>query len=674
MDAKKIRWRRLISLLLLLTFGLRVWALDAVPPGLTHDEASNGHDSAAILRGVHRMYFPVGYGHEPLYDYSVAAMTLLLGQSIFTLRFTTVCWSLATWIFTLCLARRWWGRRAALLTTAGLSVGFWPLMMARVGLRAPTLPALLAASALAYDHAITAQSPRKAWGGYLLAGLCLGAGFYTYMASRGMPLLYLVFLAGLLITDRRLLRRVWPGTLALLGVAAGAGLPLFLYLTAHPELEQRITQLGGALIATQNGDWRPLWNNIRDSLPMIFWRADPRWLYNIGERAMLEPFLGAALGAGVLGALARIKDRRALFTLIWLAGGLAPAFLTTVDYNTLHAIAAMPAIFLLVGFGLDWVYGRLAQISRPLRHATAGMLTAGFLLTSAEVARAYFVTWGQNRDVRVLYHYHVVALGRHLDAVPDKTPVVITSLYPGEFHDPYTMEVTLRREDLTLRWADGRTALFFPREPARLYTETQSAPDAIWQDLITPDITPETTLTFRQQDIPTSLEGYLWNAPASWETLRGTLQQTVQWGAGNAPPHPGLPKNTCPIHYGKVATLAGYRITPATVTPGATVEVLTAWEIDAPAPEELVLFVHILNENGEIVTQIDRLDAPSWQWQAGDRFAHIHRLLLPNDLAPGNYGIAVGFFTRAGVQRLPVTNFENVDRVLLPLNIEVKPQ
>lgn len=688
MDAKKIRWWGLISLLFLLTFGLRVWALDAVPPGLTHDEASNGHDSAAILRGVHRIYFPVGYGHEPLFNYSVAAMTLLLGQGIFTLRFTTVCWSLALWVFTLCLARRWWGRRAALFTVAGLSVGFWPLMMARVGLRAPTLPALLAASALAYDHAITVKSSRKAWGFYLLAGLCLGAGFYTYMASRGMPLLYLVFLIYLLIANRPLLRRVGPGTLALLGAAVSVGLPLFLYLRAHPNMEQRIAQLGGALTDATNGQWLPLWHNIRDSLPMIFWKADPRWLYHIGERPMLEPFLGAAFAVGALGALLRLKDRRAMFALIWLGGGLAPAFLTTVDYNTLHAVAAMPAIFLLAGFGLERVYDRLTSLSHKLRYAVTGALVAGFILTGAGVIHAYFITWGQNRDVRVLYHYHVVALGRHLDAVPgqtpaqpgqtpvkpDQSPVVITSLYPGEFHDPYTLEVALRREDLTLRWADGRTALFFPREPARLYTETQSAPDAVWRDLLAPDLAPATTLTFRPQDIPTAITGYHWNAPASWETLRSALQQTVQWGANNAPPHPGLPEDDGPIHYGGIVTLAGYRVTPAIAAPGATVEVLTAWEIDAAQPEELVLFVHILNAKGDIVAQIDRLDAPSWQWQAGDRFAHIHRLTLPNDLTPGDYGIAVGFFTRAGGQRLPVTNFENVDRVLLPLTVEVKPQ
>ena len=62
----------LLALILCLALALRLWRLDSVPPGLTHDEASNGHDAAAVLRGVRPIYFTVGYGHEPLYPYSVA--------------------------------------------------------------------------------------------------------------------------------------------------------------------------------------------------------------------------------------------------------------------------------------------------------------------------------------------------------------------------------------------------------------------------------------------------------------------------------------------------------------------------------------------------------------------------------------------------------------------------
>ncbi len=551
-------WWSILVALLLVTFALRVWNLESVPPGLTHDEAANGHDSAAILRGVHRIYFPVGYGREPFYNYATAAVTFFLGQGIFTLRITSVFWSLFMWITTVALARRWWGWRAALWAGAALTCGFWPLMMARVGLRATTLPALFAASALAYENALTAKTARRAWGGYALAGIFLGASLYTYMASRGMPFLYLAFLVALALFDRHTLRRSWRGTLVVVIIAGLLSFPLFYYLHIHPELEQRIAQLGGAITALKTGEWRPLWKNITDSLPMLFWKADPYWLYNIAGRAALEPLLSAMFVIGALRAVTHVRDRRSLFVLLWLAGGLAPAFLTTMDYNTLHAIAALPAVFLLVAFGMDTTWDYItSRASRITLYVLRFTLFLALLFTGVEAVHAYFVTWGQNRDVRVLYHHHVVALGRYLENNPDHTPVAVTSLYPGEFHDPYTMEVTLRREDVDIRWSDGRSALFFPHGETRLYTETQAAPALRLHPFVDGYISPETTLTFRSDDIPTAVYGYRWNADAAWNALTAKLSTIVYTAPGDPPPGTKHNATPCPIVYGGTVALAG---------------------------------------------------------------------------------------------------------------------
>lgn len=632
-----------------------MWQLEAVPPGLSHDEAANGHDSAAILRGVHRLYFPVGYGREPLYNYSLAAVTAFLGQSIFTLRFTSVLWSLATWTLTVALARRWWGRGAALCTGAALTLGFWPLMLARVGLRAVTLPALLAASALAYDHA--ARARRRAWLGYGLAGLCLGLSLYTYMASRGMPLLYLGLLAALALLDRGTLRRIWAGTLAVVLIAGLVSAPLFLYLHAHPELEQRIAQLGGALTAARAGDFAPLWANVTGTLPLLFWRGDPHWIYNLGGRAALEPFLtlGFVLGLGV--TLARPRDGRNLFALLWLAGGLAPALLTAPDYSTLHAIAALPPVFLLVGRGLDALWRRASQRARPWLGVT---LAAGFLLTGGDALHAYFVTWGQSEHVRTLYHHHVVELGRHLETLRAPMPVVITSLTPGEFHDPYVIEVTLRRDDLPLRYANGSGALFYPTGPARLYVASQSP--------LAPELHPAFSAAVPDATITGGYQGFSfnWDADTSWDALTAEMARTVFIAPGDPPPSAPHQPAELPLIYGGTVALQGYRLTPAAPRPGETLTVLTAWEVATAYPEELVFFTHLLSPAGDLVAQVDRLDAPNWQWQPGDRFVHLHRLTLPADLPPGEYALALGFYRRSDGTRLFIEE-ATITRALIPM-------
>ncbi len=637
---RRLTWWGVAVGLLLLCFAARVWALNDVPPGLTHDEASNGHDSAAILGGVHRIYFPVGYGHEPLYNYSVAIVTALLGQSVFTLRLTTVIWGMAQIVLAAALARRWWGSQAALATMSAYAVSFWALMLARVGLRAPTLPALLTASVIAFDYA-QGRSERFAsrfpWHWYALSGLFLGLGFYTYMASRGMPLLYAGYLVATRLADRDRFQRVWRGTLVLLAVAVLVGAPLFIYLRLNPGLEQRIGQLGEAVVALGRGNVHPLWGNIVDSLPMLLWKGDPHWLYNIAGRPGLEPALGLTFVAGLVTVLCRPADHRSILLLLWLSGGLAPALLAPVAYNLLHGVAAMPAVFLLVARGLRTVVvlatnvvGRAGPVIRQIP-VIALVLTLS--LTGAGTYHAYFSSWATHPDVRVAYHNHVVELGHYLDRSMAPGPVVITSLYPGEYHDPYTMEVTLRRDDLSLNWVDGREAVYLPAKPARLFVEAQTAlPAALW-DVMRQDAVPFVTLTFGADAIPAETRGYLWDTSATWRRM-ATEARTAALIADGDPAQPAahLPLDL-PADYGAIVRFRGYTLSQLLGDGGATLELLTLWEVLAPTNADLVVFAHLLDGEGTLLTQDDRLGAPSWQWRPGDRFAQLHWL----NLSPPRY-------------------------------------
>ena len=686
-------WWTGVVLLLLLVFATRTWDLTGVPPGLTHDEASNGHDSAAILEGVHRIYFPVGYGHEPLYNYSAALATVFLGQGIFTLRITTVFWGLVQCFLAVALGRRWWGRKTALAVLAAYALSFWALMMARVGLRAPVLPALFTGAALAYDHAITSRGAR-AWRGYVLAGLLLGAGFYTYIASRGLPLVFPLFLIALMLTSRRgghdaaptghAWRTLWPGTLALLLIALAVGAPLFLHLRANPGLEQRVGQLGHALTALRAGDVRPLWSNVRAGLPMLIWRGDPQWLYNIAGRPGLEPALAVGFAIGLAHALVHIRDRRHLFLLLWLAGGVAPALVTPVDYNLLRALAAMPAALLLAGRGISLSLSALASLRPVRRHRAArwavAVLAGGlFIATAREVAYAYFVTWAGHRDVRVAYHHHLVALGRHLDTQSIPGPVVITSLYPGEFHDPYTLEVTLGRIDPEIRWADGGQALAVPAHTARLFVAPVARPtDQIWA-LIEAELSPDAALTFREQDVVAGIESYRWDAPASWARLSRALATTVAVQSqdpapqvlrvtSTAPDPVGAAIESAPVSFGDIVVLEGYAIR-AGEADARSLTLLTVWRVTAPTPEEWVVFAHLLDAEGTLLSQDDRIGVPSWQWQPGDRYLQLHEISLPESPAPGPYALAVGLYARGDLSRLQIdlNPAAPATRVLIPL-------
>ena len=99
----------------------------SIPPGLTHDEAGHGHDAANILKGVTPIYFTVGYGREPLFDYLNAGLIAVIGANILTLRFAAVAWGMITLALTYRVARTAFDRNTAIIALALMSVSFWQL-------------------------------------------------------------------------------------------------------------------------------------------------------------------------------------------------------------------------------------------------------------------------------------------------------------------------------------------------------------------------------------------------------------------------------------------------------------------------------------------------------------------------------------------------------------------
>ena len=130
----------------------------------------------------------------------------------------------------------------------------------------------------------------------------------------------------------------------------------------------------------------------------------------------------------------------------------------------------------------------------------------------------------------------------------------------------------------------------------------------------------------------------------------------------------------------------------------SSIHVVTYWQVlsvpdfEGEAGLEVVLFTHLLNPGGDppLIAQQDRLDAPAWNWHAGEVFAQVHHLVITDgghaggELSPGLYPVEVGAYTRSTPSpiepdppaiRLPlyVDGQAVSDRILLP-PLHVMPQ
>ncbi|MFN2229328.1 MAG: hypothetical protein ACK2VA_06135, partial [Anaerolineae bacterium] len=205
-------------------------------------------------------------------------------------------------------------------------------------------------------------------------------------------------------------------------------------------------------------------------------------------------------------------------------------------------------------------------------------------------------------------------------------------------------------------WFDARRAIVLPPEAsAVLIAPAGVSLDPYFVGL--PGLSVRERVALREDDADLYFDVYEWEP----QVMAAALQERVRGE---------------PADFGSVRFI-GYDLRTSKVAPGGTVELVTLWQVIDPEPlrpqnlsnaeEDWVVFTHALDGAGNVVGQEDRLDAPAWDWQAGDVVVQIHRFELQSDLGAGPIALEVGIYRRSDWVRLSVLVDGNVvgDSVLL---------
>jgi hypothetical protein len=104
--------------------------------------------------------------------------------------------------------------------------------------------------------------------------------------------------------------------------------------------------------------------------------------------------------------------------------------------------------------------------------------------------------------------------------------------------------------------------------------------------------------------------------------------------------------------------------------PGTMLTVTLHWQAQHKITNDYIVFVHLLDASGRLVANDDAAPAnetrPTTEWVPGERIADAHALALPDNLAPGNYRVAVGLYD-------PDTGVQLANPVLLDRPITIAP-
>jgi hypothetical protein len=342
--------------------------------------------------------------------------------------------------------------------------------------------------------------------------------------------------------------------------------------------------------------------------------------------------------------------------------------MTGIVASGTRAVAIQPVLYLFPALAIvalaRWLRNRLyrqdtgAHRSSEFFWGLGGLVTLFIAIMGLLSFRDYFATWANARDVRVAYNTTLFEIARYLDSQPVGRPTAISSIYPGRFHDPYTMGMTLRRRDVPLRWFDGRSALALGPAGSQLIVQAIAPIDPALADMVSRSARQTDVRLLRPDDLNPRFDVFEWNgAPAS-----------------------SFREPEAPADFGHTLDLVGYTTKAAQNKAGSELTVVTLWRIRSTTDpnKETVLFTHLLKTpEGPVLAQQDLTGYPSWQWQPGDEFAQVHRFVIPPDTGPGQYPLEVGVYVRdipSAVQpnpptaRLMVYDGDTItgDRVLLP--------
>jgi hypothetical protein len=114
-------------------------------------------------------------------------------------------------------------------------------------------------------------------------------------------------------------------------------------------------------------------------------------------------------------------------------------------------------------------------------------------------------------------------------------------------------------------------------------------------------------------------------------------------------------------------------------TPGVELEVRLYWEARRRPKADYVVFVHLLDGDGQLVANHDGPPRdgrhPSTTWIPGEIVIDVHRVALAPETPPGTYRLQAGMYVWPSLERLPAWDGQGVeqpDRTMFLQTIQVQ--
>lgn len=409
-----------LSLILIIAGFLRLNQLHKIPPGLFSDEAVNGNNaSEAMFKNDYKIFYPENNGREGLFMNIQSLSTRTFGNHPWSLRLPSAIFGILTVLGMYFLGKELFFKEVGLAASFLIATGFWHIIFSRIGFRAIMSPFFIVWSLYFFIHALRLinLSRKKAVVFGAIAGITYGLGFYSYIAYRITPLLFIGIIAYFLFVSEN---KKWVLYVSSIFIALSIIVfaPLGLYFLNNPQdFMGRTSQIS---IFNSGHAIRDLSINTLKTLGMFNILGDGNWRHNFAGRPQLFWPVGIMFIVGIIHSLRQVIIQKS-FSHATLLGLFILAFGPVVISNeglphALRAMLMIPSVFLFAGLGMVWIYEYSKKyIHLPWRNILFALLA---ILIVSDAYYSYFIAWAKRPEVRSSFNYDFTELGYKLKNLP----------------------------------------------------------------------------------------------------------------------------------------------------------------------------------------------------------------------------------------------------------------
>ncbi|MEW6028072.1 MAG: ArnT family glycosyltransferase [Chloroflexota bacterium] len=509
-------WIALLVAASALVVFFRVYRLNDVPGQPFSDHAEKILDVYDITQGETWVFFERNTGREAIQFYWTLLVDWIFktGLTFKSLKIGTVLLGLLTLPFMYLLGKEVGGRRAGLLALVLTGIGYWPNVIARVGLRFPLYPLFVAPTLYYLFRGLRTQNRND----FILSGLFLGIGLHGYSPFRIVPILVVVAFALYLLHARSKVERsqaaLWLVILALTSLAVF--LPLLSYAIEFPEFfTYRALSRLGPLEQPLPGPWyQILFSNIGRALLLMNYDNGGIWTNSVMNRPALDVVTAALFVIGLVLLLARYARRRGwldLFLVLAIPILQLPSSLSLAYPEENPAInragGSLVVIFLIAALALD---GLLTALSSGLnrRGRTVAAWGAAGLLLFWSAAQNYDLVFDQYEKQYSISVWNVTDMGeviREFGETYGTTDTVwivpypfwIDTRLPGIEAGIPNRDFAIYRDNLPTTLGIPGPKLFLVKAEANIPQDNDQATLDVLAQLY-----PQGTLTLHEAEIP----------------------------------------------------------------------------------------------------------------------------------------------------------------------------